>query len=159
MFDGMCNNLQYFMWGVFLIFFKCLLSFVYENGYNIFVGWQDVEGRLSVCFVLIELILFNEVIDDVQYIYMLMQWGQFLDYDIDFIVSSLSMLRFSDGLDCMKQYNVCDNQLLCFFILILDNDFCIKGYGCMQFICLSVVCGIGMILVFFSVVILCEQMN
>lgn len=75
MIDGICNNLQYFMWGVLLIFFKCLLSFVYENGYNMLVGWQDMEGCLSVCFVFIELVLFKEVSEDEKFIYMLMQWG------------------------------------------------------------------------------------
>jgi len=90
---------------------------------------------------------------------MLMQWGQFLDHDIDFIVSSLSTLRFSDGLDCTKQYNVCDNQPPCFPIPIPANDHRIKGHGCMQFTRSSAVCGTGTTSVFFSAVTPREQMN
>jgi len=158
-FDGTCNNLQHSMWGASLTPFKRLLSPVYENGYNTPVGWQDTEGRPSARLVSTELISSNEVTDDAQYTHMLMQWGQFLDHDIDFIVSSLSTLRFSDGLDCTKQYNVCDNQPPCFPIPIPANDHRIKGHGCMQFTRSSAVCGTGTTSVFFSAVTPREQMN
>ncbi|KAJ7333691.1 hypothetical protein OS493_015773 [Desmophyllum pertusum] len=157
--DGTCNNLQHSMWGASLTPFKRLLSPVYENGYNTPVGWQDTDGRPSARLVSTELISSKEVSDDERYTHMLMQWGQFLDHDIDFIVSSLSTLRFSDGLDCTKQYSVCDNQPPCFPIPIPANDPRIKGHGCMQFTRSSAVCGTGTTSVFFSAVTPREQMN
>ena len=159
--DGTCNNLQHSMWGASLTPFKRLLSPVYENGYNTPVGWQDTEGRPSARLVSTELVSSKEVSEDEKFTHMLMQWGQFLDHDIDFIVSSLSTLRFSDGLDCTKNYGFCDNQPPCFPIAIPDNDKRINnnGHKCLPFTRSSAVCGTGMTSVFFSAVTPREQMN
>ena len=158
-FDGTCNNLQHSMWGASLTPFKRLLSPVYENGFNTPVGWHDTEGRPSARLVSTELVSSKNVSDDEQFTHMLMQWGQFLDHDLDFIVSSLSTLRFSDGLDCTKEYTVCDNQPPCFPIAIPENDPRIRRHGCMQFTRSSAVCGTGTTSVFFSAVTPREQMN
>lgn len=158
-FDGTCNNLLNPMWGASLTPFKRLLSPVYENGFNTPVGWHETEGKPSARLVSTQLISSKNVTDDEQFTHMLMQWGQFLDHDIDFIVSSLSTLRFSDGLDCTKQYSSCDNQPPCFPIPVPENDHRIKGHGCMQFTRSSAVCGTGTTSVFFSAVTPREQMN
>lgn len=159
-FDGTCNNLLHPMWGASLTPFNRLLSPVYENGFNSPVGWQDLEGNPSARLVSTQLISSEEVTDDQQFTHMLMQWGQFLDHDIDFIVSSLSTMRFSDGLDCTKQYHICDNQPPCFPIPIPENDARLSGHGaCMQFTRSSAVCGTGTTSVFFSAVTPREQMN
>ncbi|XP_015767382.1 PREDICTED: peroxidasin homolog [Acropora digitifera] len=158
-FDGTCNNLQHPMWGASLTPFERLLSPVYENGFNTPVGWQETEGRPSARLLSTQLISSKNVSDDDKYTHMLMQWGQFVDHDIDFIVSSLSTLRFSDGLDCTKQYSTCDNQPPCFPIPVPENDPRIKRHSCMQFTRSSAVCGTGTTSVFFSAVTPREQMN
>ncbi|XP_068678168.1 peroxidasin-like isoform X1 [Montipora foliosa] len=158
-FDGTCNNLQHPMWGASLTPFERLLSPMYDNGFNSPVGSQQTEGRPSARLVSTQLISSKNVSDDEKFTHMLMQWGQFVDHDIDFIVSSLSTLRFSDGRDCTKQYSTCDNQPPCFPIPVPENDHRIKGHRCMQFTRSSAVCGTGTTSLFFSSVTPREQMN
>ncbi|KAF6719454.1 Peroxidasin-like [Oryzias melastigma] len=56
---------------------------------------------------------------DDRYTHMLMQWGQFLDHDLDSTVVALSQSRFSDGQLCAQ---VCTNDPPCFPIQFPPND-------------------------------------
>lgn len=154
--DGTCNNLQYPMWGASLTPFRRLLSPIYENGFSTPIGWTDADVRPNARLISLQLVSSSHVTDDEQYTHMLMQWGQFLDHDLDFTVSSLSTNRFSDGLDCT---NTCDNQSPCYPILIPPGDPRITRHRCMQFTRSSAVCGTGTTSVFFSAVTAREQMN
>jgi len=87
---------------------------------------------------------------------LLMQWGQFLDHDMGFTVTSLSFSRFHDGTDCTA---TCENNNPCFPIQIPEGDPRIKKHRCMQFTRSSPVCGTGTTSVFFSTVHHREQMN
>ena len=98
----------------------------------------------------------GKVTDDDRYTHMLMQWGQFLDHDLDFTVTSPSTSRFTDGADCTSN---CENQPPCFPIPIPEGDPRIRKHRCMQFTRSSSVCGTGTTSVFFSAAMMREQMN
>ena len=51
--------------------------------------------------------------------HMAMQWGQFLDHDIDLGMESISRETFDDGVTCSA---TCDNSPPCFPIDIPAND-------------------------------------
>ncbi|CAH8500469.1 unnamed protein product [Schistosoma turkestanicum] len=80
--------------------------------------------------------LFDE---DDQFSGMLMQWGQFLDHDLDFTPVDASTSRFSDGLGCNE---TCINDPPCFPILVPPDDPRIK-HRCIGFARSSATCGSG----------------
>eukprot|EP00918_Siedleckia_nematoides_P074983 GHVU01163891.1.p1 GENE.GHVU01163891.1~~GHVU01163891.1.p1 ORF type:complete len:408 (+),score=26.79 GHVU01163891.1:293-1516(+) len=87
---------------------------------------------------------------------MLMQWGQFLDHDIDFTPQAVSQARFSDGRFCNE---TCDSQSPCFPIPIADDDPRIRHHRCIGVTRSSAVCGSGMTSVFFNSISVREQVN
>ncbi|VEL25094.1 unnamed protein product [Protopolystoma xenopodis] len=70
---------------------------------------------------------------------MVMQWGQFLDHDLDFTPVDASISRFSDGLGCNE---TCVNDPPCFPILVPPGDPRIR-YRCIGFSRSSATCGSG----------------
>ncbi len=70
---------------------------------------------------------------------MLMQWGQFLDHDLDFTPVDPSTSRYSDGLGCNE---TCVNDSPCFPILTPPNDPRIRK-RCIGFARSSATCGSG----------------
>ena len=48
-----------------------------------------------------------------------MQWGQFLDHDLDHAMESISRETFENGITCGA---TCDNRPPCFPIKIDEND-------------------------------------
>ncbi|KAH9282853.1 Peroxidasin [Echinococcus granulosus] len=70
---------------------------------------------------------------------MLMQWGQFLDHDLDFTPVDASTSRFSDGLGCNE---TCINDPPCFPILTPPGDPRIRQ-RCIGFARSSATCGSG----------------
>ncbi|EFB27581.1 hypothetical protein PANDA_008297, partial [Ailuropoda melanoleuca] len=87
---------------------------------------------------------------------MLMQWGQFLDHDLDHTVPALSTSRFSDGQSCSS---VCTNDPPCFPIIIPDTDPRGIRAPCMFFARSSPVCGSGMTSLVMNSVYAREQIN
>ena len=154
--DGTCNNLDNPMWGASLTAFRRLLRPVYENGFNTPVGWRNKDVLPSARLVSTELISTANITPDQTFTHMLMQWGQFLDHDLDFTVTSPSSQRFTDGEDCTS---TCENQSPCFPIQIPPGDKRITRHKCMTFTRSSSACGTGATSVFFSVVSTREQMN
>ncbi|XP_032877568.1 peroxidasin homolog isoform X1 [Amblyraja radiata] len=160
--DGTCNNLQHPMWGASLTAFERLLKPVYENGFNLPRGIN--RDRFSNGFPLplprlisTSLVGTEAITPDDQYTHMLMQWGQFVDHDIDLTVTALSLSRFSDGQDCSS---VCTNDPPCFPILIPQNDPRVRnGARCMFFVRSSPVCGSGMTSLLMESVYPREQIN
>uniref|UniRef100_A0A0X3Q4L9 Ig-like domain-containing protein n=1 Tax=Schistocephalus solidus TaxID=70667 RepID=A0A0X3Q4L9_SCHSO len=70
---------------------------------------------------------------------MLMQWGQFLDHDLDFTPVDASTSRFSDGLGCNE---TCINDPPCFPIITPPGDPRIR-LRCIGFARSSATCGSG----------------
>lgn len=149
------------MWGASLTAFERLLKSVYENGFNLPRG---VYNRLYNGYPLplprtVSTILIgtHTITPDEQYTHMLMQWGQFLDHDLDSTVVALSQARFSDGQDCSA---VCTNDAPCFPLTIPANDPRVRnGARCMFFVRSSPVCGSGMTSLLMNSVYPREQMN
>ncbi|PNJ20156.1 PXDN isoform 5 [Pongo abelii] len=160
--DGTCNNLQHPMWGASLTAFERLLKSVYENGFNtprginphrLYNGHALPMPRL----VSTTLIGTETVTPDEQFTHMLMQWGQFLDHDLDSTVVALSQARFSDGQHCSS---VCSNDPPCFSVMIPTNDSRARsGARCMFFVRSSPVCGSGMTSLLMNSVYPREQIN
>ncbi|KAM6457875.1 peroxidasin homolog isoform 1-T2 [Liasis olivaceus] len=159
--DGSCNNLQHPMWGASLTAFQRLLKPAYQNGFNLPRGFSLVEDSRELPLPLPRLVstamIGTETITpDDQFTHMLMQWGQFLDHDLDQTVAAISMARFSDGESCSQ---VCTNDPPCFSIMIPKNDPRVRKGQCMFFVRSSPVCGSGMTSLLMNSVYTREQIN
>uniref|UniRef100_A0A3P8Q8C0 Ig-like domain-containing protein n=1 Tax=Astatotilapia calliptera TaxID=8154 RepID=A0A3P8Q8C0_ASTCA len=160
--DGTCNNLQHPMWGASLTAFERLLKSVYDNGFNLPRGATDrVHNgyKLPLPRLVSTTMIGSETITpDDRYTHMLMQWGQFLDHDLDSTVVALSQSRFSDGQLCAQ---VCTNDPPCFPIQFPPNDQrqLRSGARCMFFVRSSPVCGSGMTSLLMNSVYPREQIN
>ncbi|KFQ35786.1 Peroxidasin, partial [Merops nubicus] len=79
--DGSCNNLQHPMWGASLTAFQRLLKPAYQNGFNL---PQPRALPLPLPRLVATAMVGTETVTpDAQFTHMLMQWGQFLDHDLD----------------------------------------------------------------------------
>lgn len=124
-FDGSCNNLQHPLWGSSYTAFRRVLRPVYENGFNLPIGillqwFLPADGLLTFSFlsgwsrsvqhngfskpsarlVSTRVISTKEVTSDRVFTHMLMQWGQFVDHDLDFAVPGMSGESFGEFIDC-----------------------------------------------------------
>uniref|UniRef100_A0A8C7BBH8 Lactoperoxidase n=1 Tax=Neovison vison TaxID=452646 RepID=A0A8C7BBH8_NEOVI len=159
--DGTCNNLQHPTWGASLTAFERILKPAYENGFNLprGAGRHTLSGRHPLPpprLVSTELAATATVTPDHRYTHMLMQWGQFLDHDLDHTVPALSTSRFSDGRLCSS---VCTNDPPCFPIIFPDSDPRGTRAPCMFFARSSPVCGSGMTSLVMNSVYAREQIN
>ncbi|XP_078456569.1 peroxidasin homolog [Lampetra planeri] len=170
--DGSCNNLQHPMWGASLTAFARLAEPAYENGFNEpRGGGASGRGRPHSGFPLptprrvsAELVGTEKITPDERHTHMLMQWGQFLDHDMDLTVVSPSQARFSDGEPCAR---ACTDDPPCFPIELLPDDprggHRSGGGGaagrCMFFVRSSPVCGSGATSLLMSSVLPREQIN
>ncbi|XP_038627579.1 peroxidasin homolog [Tachyglossus aculeatus] len=160
--DGTCNNLQHPMWGASLTAFERLLKAAYENGFNLPRG-ADPRRRYHghplppPRLVSTALMGTEAVTPDARLTHMTMQWGQFLDHDLDSTVVALSQARFSDGQHCSS---VCTNDPPCFSVLVPPDDPRGRnGARCMFFVRSSPVCGSGMTSLLMNSVYPREQIN
>lgn len=160
--DGTCNNLQHPMWGASLTAFERLLKAVYENGFNtprgIDPGRRYHGHPLPMPRLVSTALIGSEAVTpDEQFTHMLMQWGQFLDHDLDSTVVALSQARFSDGQHCSS---ACSNDPPCFSVALPPGDARARGgAGCMFFVRSSPVCGSGMTSLLMNSVYPREQIN
>lgn len=158
--DGSCNNLQHPMWGSSLSAFRRLLPPVYENGFNSPVGWnkeRKYNGHAlpSARLVSTSLISTDVIEQDDEITHMVMQWGQFLDHDLDHALASVSSESW-DGVDCKK---TCDFSPPCYPIEVPENDPRVVNRRCIDFVRSSATCGSGMTSVFFGKLTQREQIN
>lgn len=86
---------------------------------------------------------------------MVMQWGQFLDHDLDHALPSVSSESW-DGIDCKKS---CDNAAPCFPMEVPPGDHRVTNRRCIDFIRTSAVCGSGMTSVLWGKFTPREQLN
>uniref|UniRef100_A0A4D5R9E2 Peroxidasin n=1 Tax=Scolopendra viridis TaxID=118503 RepID=A0A4D5R9E2_SCOVI len=160
--DGTCNNLQHPMWGASETSFYRLLKPEYENGFNTPIGWSRTNSlyhgfaKPSARLVSTRFISTEDITPDDDYSHMLMQWGQFLDHDLDLAPPTISSESFVDGEDCSQS---CDYAAPCFPIEIPTNDPRIQTQRCMEFTRSSPVCGSGSTSLLFDSVMPREQIN
>ncbi|XP_072426609.1 peroxidasin homolog isoform X2 [Chiloscyllium punctatum] len=159
--DGTCNNLQHPMWGASLTAFERILKPVYENGFSLPRGTDShhlYNGHpLPLPRLVSTTMIGTEAITlDDKFTHILMQWGQFLDHDLDLTVPALSMSRFFDGESCSS---ACSNDPPCFPIIIPENDPRVRNAKCMFFVRSSPVCGSGMTSLLMKSVYAREQIN
>ncbi|XP_037881152.1 peroxidasin isoform X2 [Glossina fuscipes] len=158
--DGTCNNLKNPAWGASLTAFRRLEKPIYENGFSMPVGWM--KGKLYSGFpkpssrlVSTSLISTKETTPDQSITHMVMQWGQFLDHDLDHAIPSVSSESW-DGIDCKK---TCEFASPCYPIEVPPNDPRIKNRRCIDVVRSSSICGSGMTSVFFDSIQHREQIN
>ncbi|KPJ09244.1 Peroxidasin [Papilio machaon] len=158
--DGSCNNLAHPTWGSSLTGFRRILYPVYENGFSQPVGWNKntkYNGYKlpSSRLVSTTIITTKKITEDIQITHMVMQWGQWLDHDLDHSLPSVSSQTW-DGVDCKK---TCDYAAPCFPIDVPEDDPRITNRRCIDFIRTSSVCGSGMTSVLFGKLQPREQIN
>lgn len=160
-YDGTCNNLRHPMWGASLTPFERLLPAQYENGFNTPIGWtgtRPLNGHTlpPARSVSSKIVSTNVVEKDSEHSHMLMQWGQFLDHDMDFSMPAISHERFIDNVDCSIS---CDNSMPCFPIEVPEDDPRVRGHHCIEFVRSSTACGSGRTSIFYGRIAPREQAN
>lgn len=158
--DGMCNNFQHPYWGAANTGFRRILKPIYENGFSSPIGWNKDKkyfgySKPSSRLVSTSLISTEKITPDDEITHMVMQWGQFLDHDLDHATPSVSSESW-DGIDCKKS---CEFAAPCFPIDIPPNDPRVKNRRCIDFVRSSAVCGSGMTSVLFETIQPREQIN
>ncbi|XP_021697884.1 peroxidasin isoform X1 [Aedes aegypti] len=158
--DGSCNNYKNPAWGSSLTGFRRLLPPIYENGFNMPVGWNKTRlyhgfSKPSPRLVSTSLISTEVITPDDRITHMVMQWGQFLDHDLDHAIPSVSSESW-DGVDCKK---TCEYAAPCYPIEIPEGDPRVHNRRCIDFVRSSAVCGSGMTSIFFGTVQPREQIN
>ncbi|KAJ9586071.1 hypothetical protein L9F63_020268, partial [Diploptera punctata] len=158
--DGTCNNLQHPMWGASLTGFRRVLKPIYENGFSMPVGWKKSVKyygfhKPSARLVSTRLVSTKEITPDERITHMVMQWGQFLDHDLDHAIPSVSSESW-DGIDCKRS---CEYAAPCYPIEVPPNDPRITNRRCIDFFRSSAICGSGQTSVFFDAVMPREQIN
>lgn len=104
-----------------LIFLKIIIfsRFIgWNKGFKYF-GFEKPPARL----VSTQLISTDDITPDTEITHMVMQWGQFLDHDLDHAIPSTSLESW-EGIDCKKS---CDYSAPCFPMEIPENDPRIKN--------------------------------
>ncbi|KAL3275369.1 hypothetical protein HHI36_020136 [Cryptolaemus montrouzieri] len=158
--DGSCNNLQNPTWGASLTPFRRILKPIYEDGFGKPVGWDKTRKYFGYPKPLARLVSTTiistyQISPDDEITHMVMQWGQFLDHDLDHSLPAVSSQSW-DGIDCKK---TCDYAAPCFPMDVPPNDPRIRNRRCIDFIRTSAVCGSGMTSVFFDDIQPREQIN
>lgn len=80
----------------------------------------------------------SRVTPDDTYSHMFMQWGQFIDHDIDFVPTAVANARFSDGRYCNE---TCEASGPCFPIPVAADDPRVRRRRCIGFVRSSAMCG------------------
>ncbi|XP_053223101.1 eosinophil peroxidase-like [Podarcis raffonei] len=109
----------------------------YEDGISLPRGWTENKTYYGFPLPLVravsnQIVAFNDkrLTDDPFRSVMFMQYGQFIDHDLDFGPSTTATLTFIKGADCE---NTCAKAPPCFPIKIPPNDPVKDPKGCMAF--------------------------
>ena len=145
-YDGTCNNLQHSYYGASVMPFSRLLEADYENDINLPKGWSQAMHnpfsgpKPSARLISSSVLASSEVTPDRRYTLMLMQFGQFLDHDLDIAPTVPSDEIFRNGSKCSE---LCGTEPPCFPIMVPPNDTRIKTRRCISFTRSSAMCGSG----------------
>ncbi|XP_053252519.1 myeloperoxidase-like isoform X2 [Podarcis raffonei] len=147
--DGTCNNRKNPLWGAANTAYTRWLPADYEDGFSAPKGWNQTKTYNGFSLPLVRQVSHeilhtrNENISlDSSYTHMLVEWGQWIDHDMDLTPQSASTVSFTDGADCSHG---CINRNPCFPIQIPAGDLRLGGgtMKCMPFIRSSPACGSG----------------
>ena len=158
--DGTCNNFHKPLQGASLTTFKRLMPARYEDGFHTPIGW-DPEKRyhgftLPSAREVSNAVISSELVtEDLEISHMVMQWGQFLDHDMDHSMEAISRETFENGITCSA---TCQHQSPCFPIQTPSGDPRITK-PCMEFTRSSPACGSGQTSAFFDKLQPREQLN
>uniref|UniRef100_A0A1I8B0B9 Ig-like domain-containing protein n=1 Tax=Meloidogyne hapla TaxID=6305 RepID=A0A1I8B0B9_MELHA len=167
-YTGQCNNFDHPTWGVSQMPFLRLLPPIYENGFNTPVGWNKDYlyfgyPKPNPRTVSVELIGAENISPHPFYSAMLMQWGQFLDHDLDFTATALSRQTYVGGARCNR---TCENVSPCFNIPLPANDYRLLAIAnssdklpCIEFERSAAICGSGETSPIFQQITYREQAN
>ncbi|VDM47303.1 unnamed protein product [Toxocara canis] len=163
-YDGQCNNEVHTMWGSSHTRFRRLLPPIYENGFNTPVGWDPHKlyfgfRKPNPRIVSRKLLRAPTITPHERYSAMVMQWGQFIDHDLDFTATAISRNAFATGAICNR---TCENTNPCFNIQLPYDDPRMKKkakYPCIEFERSSAVCGSGETSLIYRQITYREQMN
>ncbi|XP_054441476.1 eosinophil peroxidase [Pteronotus mesoamericanus] len=128
---GRCNNRRIPWLGAANTALKRWLPAQYEDGLSRPFGWTPGWRRNGFLLPLVREVS-NQIVrfpkerltSDHSRALILMQWGQFIDHDLDFVPESLARVAFTAGVDCEK---TCAQLPPCFPIKIPPNDPRIKN--------------------------------
>ena len=96
------------------------------NSSKLYGGFPKPSARL----VSTELVSAVRITEDLENTHMLMQWGQFLDHDLDFTPAAISAASFEEEVECTHS---CSKQSPCFPISIPEGDQRINIIQCLGF--------------------------
>ncbi|XP_051172267.1 peroxidasin homolog [Leptopilina boulardi] len=158
--DGRCNNFDNPTWGSSYTGFRRILKPIYENGFSTPVGWDKTKlynghRKPAARLVSTSLISTHNITSDNSITHMVMQWGQFLDHDLDHALPAVSSETW-DGIDCKKS---CDNAPPCFPMEVPQNDPRVTNRRCIDFFRTSAVCGSGETSILWGKLTPREQLN
>ena len=168
-YEGFCNNLNNELWGASLTPFIRLLPPQYEDGIHLPIGW--FADKLYSGFpkpnarkISQQMVRSKRISSDERHSHMLMQFGQFLDHDIDFSMPSISFNAFDrEPIDCSK---TCRKVHPCFSIEVPVNDIRRnitkrehRTQNCIELIRSSASCGSGLTSVAMGTLMAREQVN
>ncbi|XP_040856880.1 eosinophil peroxidase [Ochotona curzoniae] len=128
---GRCNNKKKPWLGASNQALARWLPAEYEDGRSLPFGWTPYKKRNGFLLPLVravsnQIVRFpsNRLASDRGRALMFMQWGQFIDHDLDFSPESPARVAFTAGVDCEK---TCAQLPPCFPIKIPPNDPRIKN--------------------------------
>lgn len=168
--DGSCNNWVNPLWGASLTPFRRILPPQYENGFNTPIGYDPQRlyhgyRKPGARLLSARLVTAPTVTSDPQLTHMVMQWGQFLDHDLDHSLEAVSRETFGTGQTCGS---TCEAAPPCFPIPIPPEDIRHavaaaaeqqQQHRCIEFTRSSAACGSGATAVFFDKLQQREQVN
>ncbi|XP_035889577.1 eosinophil peroxidase isoform X2 [Phyllostomus discolor] len=128
---GRCNNRRRPSLGASNTALARWLPAQYEDGLSLPFGWTPGKRRNGFLLPLVRAVS-NQIVrfprerlaSDQGRALMFMQWGQFIDHDLDFVPESPARVAFTAGVDCEK---TCAQLPPCFPIKIPPNDPRIKN--------------------------------
>ncbi|KAJ6655748.1 hypothetical protein lerEdw1_004801 [Lerista edwardsae] len=134
---GECNNKKIPTLGASNRPYARWLLQQYEDGISLPRGWTESKLYSGFPLPLVrkvsnELVRFpnDQLTKDQSRSVMFMQWGQFLDHDLDFGPSTTATLTFQGGVDCDRN---CEKAAPCFPIKIPPDDSRFGRIGCIAF--------------------------
>lgn len=140
------------MFDIILYLLKCFICVTGWTKSKLYNGIHLPSPRLVSSLLMST----DHVTEDEKFTHMLMQWGQFIDHDLDLTPQSVSYAQFSDGRRCNE---TCDKSYPCYPIPVPRSDSRITSHACLGFTRSSALCNSGSTSIFYKTFAPREQIN